>query len=440
MTLNKFLKSEEVAAQFKKYVTSGTNSPGRMFNDVETPTLIVKKARGSKITDIDGNEYIDFVMGLGPNILGHCPDEVQKAIKDQLGKGLVYGMNCELELELSKRIVEACPHLDQIRFTCSGTEAVMTAIRVARAHTNRPGILKFKGGYHGHSDALLSHADKSSIRHNPRSVVDGIHEAVRGSTLVSAYNDIDMVESTIHLNNERLAAVIIEPVATNMGLILPNVAFLNKLRSLCTEYGIVLIFDEVVSGFRFCYGTVSDHLGIQPDLSTFGKIIGGGLPVGAYGGRAELMKQVSQKGGVFQGGTFAGNPLTMAAGIATLNALSSDGFYENVSSHARRFSKIIKDGFLQNGIPFSIQQYGPLASFIFSADVKSMSSFSDVQLQNTQLFSQFHLEMVRHGVLFPPSIEEPIFFCAAHSQEEIEFAANTSIKVLSDLIKNEKAK
>jgi glutamate-1-semialdehyde 2,1-aminomutase len=437
MTLNKFSKSEEAAEQFKKYVTSGSNSPGRLFNDVNTPSLVIKEAHGSKIIDLDGNEYIDFVMGLGPNILGHCPDVVQRAIKDQLGKGLIYGMNCELELELSKRIIEACPHLDQIRFTCSGTEAVMTAIRVARAHTNRSDILKFKGGYHGHSDALLSHADKSSIRHNPSSVVDGIHDAVRDSTLVSAYNDIDMAEGIIHSNHERMAAVIIEPVATNMGLILPNIAFLKKLRSLCTEYGIVLIFDEVVSGFRLCYGTVSDHLGIQPDLSTFGKIIGGGLPVGAYGGRAELMKQVSHKGGVFQGGTFAGNPLTMAAGLATLDAVSSDGFYENVSNHAREFTRIIKDGFLQNGIPFSIQQYGPLASFIFTDKVKSLSSFSDVEQQNTQLFSQFHLEMAHHGVLFPPSIEEPIFFCAAHSQEEIEFAANTSIKVLTDLLQKE---
>lgn len=434
MSSFKFDKSDEAARKLNAYVTTGASSPGRLFNDVATPALTIAKAQGSKITDVDGNEYIDFVMGLGPIILGHSNERVQQAINTQLGRGVLYGMNSELEFGLSRRIVEACPHLDQIRFTCSGTEAVMTTIRVARAHTSKPDVLKFKGGYHGHSDALLSHADKTSVRNNPRSVFNGIHEAVRGSTLVSSYNDPEMAEKIITEHKDSMAAVIVEPVATNMGLMMPNLDFLRKLRSLCTEHGIVLIFDEVVSGFRMCYGTLSDHLEILPDMTTFGKIIGGGLPVGAYGARAEFMQEVSQKGGVFQGGTFAANPLTLAAGIATLDVLAEDGAYEKISDGTQRFSEIILAGFKKHKIPFSIQRYGTLASFIFTDKTKKLSSFDDVELQDTELFSRFHLEMVHKGVLFPPTIEEPIFFSAAHSMEEVEYSANTSIDVLVDLI------
>ena len=434
MTMENFSQSFQAAKRMERFIAAGTNSPGRLFNDVHTPILVAKEASGSKLVDMDGNEYIDFVMGLGPNILGHCPETVSAAIADQLRKGFVFGMNCNHEFELSKRIVEASAHLDKIRFTCSGTEAVMTAIRVARAHTNRSDILRFKGAYHGHSDNVLTYANKSSIRDNPRSVHNGIQEAVRESALICRYNDAVAAENIIEASHKNIAAVILEPVPTNMGLILPDIEFLKKLRALCTNYGIVMICDEVVSGFRFCYGSVSDHLGVTPDLSTYGKIIGGGLPVGAYGGRADLMEHVSQKGGVFQGGSFAGNPLTMVAGIATLDVLAQEGFYSSVSKKTKAFVDIVERGFARHNIPFSVQRYGSLASLIFSDKIKSMSSLDDVELQDTELYSRFHLEMVRRGILFAPTLEEPIFFSAAHSDEEVKLAANTSIEVLKSII------
>jgi glutamate-1-semialdehyde 2,1-aminomutase len=429
-----FENSNAISARLNDYISSGANSPGRLFNEVETPALVVKEAFGSMLVDVDGNEYIDFVMGLGPLILGHCPDVVHKAVSDQLKKGFVYGMNCEHELELSRRIVEACPHMDKLRFTCSGTEAVMTAIRVARAHTNRSDILRFKGGYHGHSDNVLTYANKSAIRDNPKSVKNGIPDAVRDSTLICPYNDTKKAIEIVELNHRNLAAIIVEPVPTNMGLVLPNLEFLKTLRALCTEYNIVFICDEVVSGFRLCYGSVSDHLGVAPDLTTYGKIIGGGLPVGAYGGRADLMEHVSQKGGVFQGGSFAGNPLTMVAGVATLNVLAQGDVYAGLSAHATNFTAVVKAGFKEHGIPCSIQKYGSLASFIFTDKVNTLSSLDDVEKQNKKLYGRFHLEMTKRGILFAPTIEEPIFFSTAHSKEQVEFAASTSVEVLSEIL------
>jgi len=429
-----FTKSNESMAVMKKYITSGTNSPGRLFNDVQTPPLVIKKAHGSKIEDVDGNEYTDFLMGLGPNILGHCPGQVKEAIIEQASKGLVYGINNELEAELAKRIVESSNYVDEIRFTCSGTEAVMTAIRVARAHTGNPSILKFQGGYHGHADSLLSHMAKNTIRNNPMSVKDGIPNAVREDTLISKYNDINMAIKMITQYKSQLAAVIIEPIATNMGLIPPSIEFLSKLRELCTEFGIILIFDEVVSGYRFCFGPVSNRLGIKPDLTTYGKIIGGGLPVGAYGGRSDLMEQVGQKGGVFQGGSFAGNPITMAAGIATLDLLANPGFYEKITELASLFKKITIEGFEKYSIPYSIQQYGSLVTYIFNDERKSMSSFDDVLLQDNEVFAKFHIEMANRGFLFAPTIEEPIFIGSAHTKDDIEKAATTAVQVLNEIL------
>jgi len=435
MNFNGFNKSTSIATELKKVIASGTNSPGRLGNDVKTPTLIIEKAYGSMIEDVDGNQYVDFLMGLGPNILGHSPKQVCDAIAIQAERGLVYGLNNSLELELANRIVDACDYVQELRFTCSGTEAVMTSLRVARAYTGRSKVLKFKGGYHGHADSLLTHSSKSTVRLNPNSVKDGIPDLVRANTIISNYNDSQMTYDIISENADNLAAVIIEPVATNMGLVPANTEFLKMLRELCTKHDIVLIFDEVVSGFRFNYGAVSNELGIIPDLTTFGKIIGGGLAIGAYGGRKDLMEEVGHKGGVFQGGSFAGNPLTMAAGIATLDVLSLNGFYERIASLAEHFMDVTLKGFEERNINFSIQRRGSLATYIFNEKVNQLTSFEDVLLQNNELFSQFHLEMAQKGYLFAPTIEEPIFFGAAHTIKQVENAASTAVDVLSNLLK-----
>jgi len=432
-TLN-FERSIAQLERMKSVITAGTNSPGRLFKDVETPALLVKSADGARITDADGNEYIDFLMGLGPNILGHNPKSVQDALRDQISRGAVYGINSELEIELAEQIVGACSHVDEIRFTCSGTEAVMTAIRVARAHTNRPCILKFRGGYHGHSDGVLTHSQKSSVRNTRNSVKDGIVDSVRSTTLISDYNDAVMAEEVFREHGHTIAAVIVEPVATNMGLILPDLEFLRTLRASCNVHGSLLIFDEVVSGFRFHHGVVSDLLGVIPDLTTFGKIVGGGLPVGAFGGSSELMSQVGEKGGVFQGGSFAGNPITMAAGVATLDALKDGTVFGQIEALTKRFVEITKSEFKQRSIPYSIQTFGTLATYIFNEDITRLRNFADVSQQNFGLYAKFHLEMVKRGVLFAPTIEEPIFFGAAHTQEDVEFAAHTAAEVLSELL------
>jgi glutamate-1-semialdehyde 2,1-aminomutase len=434
MTNLKFDRSLAQLERMKSVITAGTNSPGRLFKDVETPALLVKSADGARITDADGNEYIDFLMGLGPNILGHNPEPVQRALREQLSRGTVYGINSELEIELAERIVGACSHIDEIRFTCSGTEAVMTAIRVARAHTNKPCILKFRGGYHGHSDGVLTHSQKSSVRNTRNSVKDGIIDAVRGTTLISEYNDAVMIEETFREHGDSIAAAIVEPIATNMGLILPNLEFLQRLRASCDAHGAILIFDEVVSGFRFRHGVISDELGIIPDLTTFGKIIGGGLPVGAFGGSKDLMSQVGHRGGVFQGGSFAGNPLTMAAGIATLDALADGKVYNRIEGLTRRFTEITRQKFAEASIPFSIQSYGTLATYIFHNELRVLRNFGDVSQQNFDIYAKFHLEMAKKGVLFAPTIEEPIFFGAAHTEDDIEYTATTAVNILSQIL------
>ncbi|WP_259779421.1 aspartate aminotransferase family protein [Aestuariispira ectoiniformans] len=429
-----FDKSSECFEQGKNYMPLGVNSPGRLFGDVQMPPLVAHKAKGAILEDVDGNRYVDFVMGLGPCILGHSPEPVNEALREQIQRGTVYGMNNALEVELARRIVDACDGVDKIRFTCSGTEAVMTAMRVARAHTGKPAILKFKGGYHGHSDTALTQASKSSVRNKNSHVADGIQHAVSQCTLVSDYNDVDMATETITQNAERLAAVILEPVATNMGLVLPSKEFLSTLRNLCDDHNILLIFDEVVTGFRFTFGSVSKLLGIQPDLITFGKIIGGGLAIGAYCGPEHIMSEVGHNGGVFQGGTFAGNPLTMAAGVATLDVLSESGFYDDLSRLSSRFAELTREGFQRENIGFSIKNFGALASYIFVEGCDELRSFSDVLKQDNKLFSMFHLKMAERGYLFPPTIEEPIFFSSAHTMEQVEGAASAGVEVLYELM------
>lgn len=429
-----FSKSIEALEAARDIVPSGANSPGRLFSEVDTPALVIDSAEGATVRDIDGNTFVDFVMGLGPCLLGHAHPEVSERIKAQVDRGTVYGMSSPMEYELARRIVDTSPALDALRFTCSGTEAVMTALRVARAHTGRAAILKFTGGYHGHADCALAKASKGAIRHKVGEVADGIPVAEQLGTFIGPYNDAEEARRLVEEHHERLAAVIVEPVATNMGLILPDTAFLGELRALCDRFGIVLIFDEVVSGFRFGFGPVSKKLGVVPDLTTFGKIIGGGISIGAYGGKSEIMEAVSQKGGVFQGGTFAGNPLAMAAGLAALDVLEGEGFYEDLYAKAARFASVTRECFEARGIGYAVQQFGPLASYIFNDTLTRLNSFADVERQDASVYARFHHQMVQRGFLFPPTIEEPIFFSAAHTNEQVVAAAEAGADVLADIL------
>lgn len=429
-----FEQSRILFKKGEKVFPLGVNSPGRGFAEVDTPALMIKSAQGARITDADGNEYMDFIMGLGPCLLGHNHPSVISAIKKHVDSGLVFGINSVLEPVLAEKIINAIPIIEKIRFTCSGTEAVMSALRVARAHTKKSALLKFRGGYHGHSDIALAQASKKVIRESNNTVRDGLHSFIDEQTFVVDYNDVDAVNNVFAEVGNELAAVILEPIASNMGLVRPKPEFLHTIRKLCDSYGALLIFDEVVTGFRFCNGSVSDQLGVIPDMITLGKVIGGGLAIGAYGAKTDIMSQVGEIGSVFQGGTFAGNPLTMAAGIATMDVISEDGFYGKINKLAQHYVNITIKGFSEKKIPFSIDNYGALASYIFIEDLDRLSCFADVEKQNTNLFNLFHTEMLSRGYLFPPTIEEPIFFSAAHTLDDIERAASEAVDVISKIV------
>lgn len=419
----------KMAEKTIKYIAGGTNSPGRLFSEVETPMLIAEKGCGAHIYDVDGNKYLDLLMGLGPCILGHSPEKVSKAIKHQIDKGTVYGISNKLESSLAELIIESSKHIDKLRFTCSGTEAVMTAIRIARGITKKSYIIKFSGCYHGHSDTTLTGSNKKSIAEKTPS--DGILQSVKESTINCRYNDIQQIEELFSSHSEDIACVIIEPVATNMGLVPASVEFLKRLRELCTDNGSLLIFDEVVSAYRFHFGPVSNELAIVPDLTTFGKIIGGGLSIGAYGGTADIMQQVEMEGGVFQGGTFAGNPITMSAGIATLNELKSGLVYERINALTDLFVDETNSAIRELGLAYTLIKKGSLVSFILQSGIKKLNNLDDVKRQDTKLFSRLHLDLFKVGILLPPTIEEPLFFSGAHTQahaKQLTDAISASLK------------
>lgn len=407
---------QQIIEDLDTYISGGSNSPGRKFSEVITPMLIAEKASGANIWDTEGNCYVDFIMGLGPCILGHSPTCVTETITDQASKGLVFGLSHKSEPELAKLIVDSSNHIDKVRFTCSGTEAVMTALRIARGITQKQVVVKFSGGYHGHCDTILSGANKKSISDNFGT--DGIHPSLKNATITCRYNDADQIKEIFEQYVDEIAAVIIEPVATNMGLVPAKTEFLKTIRSLCSEHNSLLIFDEVVSGYRFGFGPVSNEIGIFPDLTTFGKIIGGGLAIGAYGGPEAIMAQVSNEGGVFQGGTFAGNPLTMQAGISTLRTLDNEYTYDALNAITDIFVRELRYKFKEYDLSFDAVKKGPLVSLILVESLTNLCSLDDVKKQDQLIFSELHNKLVNDGFLIPPTIEEPIFFCTQHTEQQ----------------------
>ncbi len=415
----------------QKILVGGVNSPVRAFRAVGGTPLVIDRAAGSRVWDVDGHEYIDYVCSWGALILGHAHPDVVAAIADQAQRGTSYGMTSPLEIELGERIAGAIPSIEKIRFVSSGTEAAMSAIRLARGFTRRDLILKFEGGYHGHADAFLSEAGSGlatlSISSSP-----GVPDAFARLTLNAPYNDAATVERLFAEHAGKIAAVIVEPVAANMGVVPPAPGFLESLRKITSRDGALLIFDEVITGFRLTHGGAQKAFGIQSDLTILGKIIGGGLPVAAYGGRREIMETVAPIGPIYQAGTLSGNPLAMRAGLATLLKLEAKGFYDGLSDKATRLADGLRSALSESGISGAINLTGSLLTLFFAA--AGAMNYTDAKRSDTRLFSAFFREMLARGVLLPPSQFEALFVSAAHTDEDITrtvSAARESLRAVS---------
>jgi len=409
----------------------GVNSPVRAFRAVGGAPLIIDHALGSRLYDADGREYLDYVCSWGALILGHAHQDVVAAIEEQARRGTSYGMTSPLEIELAERIARAIPSIEHIRFVSSGTEAAMSAIRAARAFTKRELILKFEGGYHGHADSFLVEAG-SGLATLGISSSPGVPQALANLTLNAPYNDAGAVERIFADYSGRIAAVIVEPVAANMGVIPPAAGFLESLRRITQRDGALLIFDEVITGFRFAYGGAQKVYAIRPDMTVLGKIIGGGLPVAAYGGRREIMDQIAPLGPVYQAGTLSGNPLAMRAGLATLAVLDDPTFYEPLSARAERLTNGLREALRKTGVPGQVNSVGSLITLFFAQE--PVTNYLGAKKSDTTRFAAFFREMFARGIFLPPSQFEALFVSAAHSDEDISrtlAAVRESLRVIA---------
>jgi len=428
--MKNFPKSRLLFKQALLYTPGGVNSPVRAFKAVgETPRFIVK-GKGPRVCDVDGNEYIDYVCSWGPLILGHANNQVTTALKRAIENGTSFGASTELETTLAKMIAEAVPSIEMVRFVNSGTEATMTALRLARAFTGRDKIIKFAGCYHGHSDGLLVSGGSGmatlGIPDSP-----GVPLYIAQNTLVAPYNNAEAVKHLFNKYPDEIAAVIVEPIAANMGVVMPVKGFLNSLRKLTQKYDALLIFDEVITGFRVAYGGAQALYGIKPDLTCLGKIIGGGLPVGAYGGRRDIMEMVAPVGKVYQAGTLSGNPLVMTAGIETLKILSRPATYQHLDEKAATLQEGIAAETNSDRIPLTISRAGSMLTVFFTRD--SVTDYESALRSNTDLFARFFRGLLRRGVYWPPSQFEAAFVSLAHSKEDILTTINAAGQALKSI-------
>ncbi len=414
----KISKSEWLFEQSQKRIPGGVNSPVRAFGSVGRTPLFIDRGEGSHITDVDGNRFLDYVCSWGPGILGHAHPAVVQAVQEACQKGLTYGAPTEKEWRLAELIHEAMPSVEKVRLVSSGTEAVMSAIRVARGYTGRDKILKFKGNYHGHSDGLLVKAGSAALT---TAVPDssGVPVSYTQNTLVALYNDTDSVGKLMEEYRDQVAAVIVEPVAANMGVVLPKAGFLEYLREITTRYGALLIFDEVITGFRLGFGGAQEYFGIVPDLTTLGKIVGGGMPMAAYGGRTDIMDMVSPVGPVYQAGTLSGNPIATTAGIVTLEILKEHPeYYEDIGQKARRLARAFKNRAEKWGEGIWVNQIGSLLSAFFTTG--PVEDYDSATASDTKAYAAYFGAMLEQGVYVAPSQFEAMFVSAAHTEEEIE--------------------
>ncbi len=395
----------------------GVNSPVRAFKAIGIPPLFIERAKGSKVWDVDGNEYIDYVGSWGPMILGHAHPRVVSTLKKAALKGTSFGAPTPLEVELAARVKRAFPSIELLRMVNSGTEAVMSAIRVARGYTGRDKIIKFEGCYHGHGDSLLVKAGSGATTLGiPDSL--GIPEDLARHTLIAPFNDLTSVRNLVHQYPEQIACILVEPIAGNMGVVLPEEGFLEGLRKICDEAKILLIFDEVITGFRVAFGGVQELYGISADLTCLGKIIGGGLPVGVYGGKEMVMSKVAPLGGVYQAGTLSGNPLAMSAGIETLQLLKSKKVYQDLDKKTSYLAERILEVAEDNGIPVSLNRAtGMMTLFFTKGPVKD---YATAKMSDTKRFAKFFIEMLNQGIYLPSSQFEAWFISLAHSQKDLD--------------------
>jgi glutamate-1-semialdehyde 2,1-aminomutase len=409
-------RSRQLRDAARRLMPGGVSSPVRAFKAVGAEPPIIAYGRGSRVFDVDGNAYIDYVAAFGPLILGHAHPAVTSVLMAAVERGTAYGATTELEIELARMICEAIPSIELVRFVNSGTEATMSALRLARASTGREKIVKFEGGYHGHADGLLAKAGSGQATLGlPDS--PGVPASFASLTLVAPYNDEKAVGLLFEGHPDEIAAVIVEPVAGNMGVVPPVPGFLERLRELTQVHGALLIFDEVITGFRLRYGGIQDAFGIQPDLTCLGKIIGGGLPVGAYGGRREIMEMVAPQGPVYQAGTLAGNPLAMAAGIAALGALADDAAYQRLEVGAIYLEDGLRRAAAETETPVRINRAGSMLTMFFTSE--PVTDFASAKRSDTKRYAAFFREMLSRGVFLPPSQFEAMFVSVAHTDDEI---------------------
>ncbi len=423
-------QSRTAFARACRFIPGGVNSPARAFGAVGGEPLFIDRAQGQYLYDIDGNRLIDFVGSWGPHILGHRHPAVLAAIDDALSRGTSFGAPTELESELAEIVVEAVPSVELVRMVNSGTEATMSAIRVARGFTGRSGVVKFAGCYHGHADSLLVQAGSGALTHGVPSS-PGVPAGCTADTISIEFNHPQQLEDAFKRRGDDIAAVILEPVVGNMGVVLPQPGFLETCRELCTRHGAVLIFDEVMTGFRLAYGGAQERFGITPDMTTLGKILGGGMPVGAYGGRSEIMQSVSPAGPVYQAGTLSGNPLAMACGIATLRTLKADNPYARLESATQTLVEGLSQAAQRAGLPHQLARCGSMFTLFFSDS--PVTDYASATRSDTTRFAAWFRGMLERGVYLPCSQFEASFLSAAHTADDIAATLSAAAEVLSQL-------
>lgn len=427
-------RSKQLFDRASAVIPGGVNSPVRAFKAVGGEPIFIARGEGPYIYDADGNRYIDYVLSWGPLIMGHAPTSVVEAVQSAAREGTSFGWATGREVELAKRVIDSVESVEKVRFVNSGTEATMSAVRVARGVTGRSKFIKFAGCYHGHADAFLSESAGSGIATLGIPGSAGVPEGAASDTLTLPFNDIEAITSTMKEKGSEIAAIIVEPVAANMGLVLPIPGFLETLRELCDAHGTILIFDEVMTGFRLSRGGAQQRLGIKPDLSTFGKVIGGGLPVGAYGGRLDLMDHVAPVGPVYQAGTLSGNPLAMAAGIAALDGLSQPGFFDDLERSSEALEAGIAEVLEKHGNPARVDRIGSMFGIWFKQGASAPpKNYDEVKQMDTKRFGVFFRTLLDEGIAMAPSAFEVGFLSSTHQQTQIDATVTAMDRALGKL-------
>jgi len=423
--------SSDLFKRAQQHIPGGVNSPVRAFKGVGGDPVFIVRGLGAYLWDEDGNQYIDYVGSWGPMILGHAHPKVMAAVKETMERGLGFGAPTRIEVEMAELICRLVPSIEKVRMVSSGTEATMSAIRLARGFTGRDKILKFEGCYHGHADSLLVKAGSGALTLGvPTS--PGVPASLAEQTLTLEYNNLETVRAVFDKLGKDIACVIVEPVAGNMNCVPPVQGFLEGLRELCTKHGVVLIFDEVMTGFRVALGGAQAHYGIKPDLTTLGKVIGGGLPVGAFGGRADIMGRIAPEGPVYQAGTLSGNPVSLAAGLATLREISHPGFFEELAAKTARLAQGLAERALRAGVPLATHSVGGMFGIFFTRE-PAVTRFAQVMACDVERFKKFFHGLLREGVYLAPSAFEAGFVSAAHSDADIAATLDKAEKVFKTL-------